>query len=292
MVTIGTDDIDAFVSLYSQWLGYDVVDTGQVPAALAASWGTPGSAGRDYVNLRGESAQGATLRVVDVDVPEAHAPMTTLGWSVLELLVEDPDLAYERLLESPFRHIGGPANLSGGTSSIRATQFTGPASVAVYLTADTAAADSARLPRAKAFIGRPFIMVLATTDPDGTDAFYRDTFRLGGYPPSPVNIGVVARALGLPDDHLTPLGFAMAAEPGNAIEIDGYPEDASARPQAAGQLPPAIAITTFAVRSLDDVNVEFITPPAVLYDGRRAATFVGPAGELTELVEVSAEDPQ
>lgn len=287
MVTVGTDDIDGFAGVYADWLGYEIVERGRIAPALAASWGAPDTAGREYVLLRGQGSDDVMLRVVDVDVPAAHRSMTTTGWSVIEFLVEDPDAAYEQLLDSPFRHIGGPANLGGGTSSIRAVQFTGPASVALYLTADTAPAESARLPRATAFIGRPFIMVLATTDPDGTDAFYRDRFRLGGYPPRPVNVGVVARALGLPDDHLTPLGLAMAAEPGNAIEIDGYPAGTPSRPRAPGQLPPAVAITSFVVESLDEIDVEFIEAPAVLYEGRRAATFVGPAGELTELIELT-----
>ena len=101
-------------------------------------------------------------------------------------------------------------------------------------------------------------------------------------------VGVINDALGLPDDHETPLGLATGVEPVNAIEIDGYPT-ATRRPRAPGQLPPAFALVSFAVRTLDDVDVDFIQPPAALYDGRRAATFIGPAGELTELIEVGAE---
>jgi hypothetical protein len=39
---------------------------------------------------------------------------------------------------------------------------------------------------------------------------------------------------------------------------------------------------------VDDLGVfdlDFITAPARLYGDRRAATFAGPAGELTELIE-------
>lgn len=288
IVTVGTDDLAGFASLYQRWLGYEAVESGQVSPALAASWGTPQSAGRDYRLLRSAGTSGVWLRVVDVDVPQPHEAMTTVGWSVIELLVEDPDAVYQHLLDSPFRHIGGPANLGGGTSSIRATQFVGPAAVTTYLTADTATADTALLPRANSFIDRPFIVVLATWDPTGTDSFYREKFQMGGYPPQPANVGVVANALGLPDDHMTPLGLAIGAESFNAIEIDGYPAQAKARPVAPGQLPPAFAMASFAVKSLDDLDIEFIQPPAVLYGRRRAATFVGPAGELTELIETGA----
>lgn len=289
MVTVGTDDVARFRELYEKWLHYETAAAGKISPALAASWGTPASADRDYALLHSAGTPDVWLRVVEVDVPQPHRAMTTYGWSVIEFLVEDPDAVYRHLAESPFSHIGGPANLGGGTSSIRATQFVGPASVATYFTADTAAEESAYLPRAKSFVDRPFIMVLATPDANGTDAFYRNTFSLGGYPPRPVAIGVVNDALGLPPEHETPLGLATGAEPVNAIEIDGYPADAQLRPRAPGQLPPAVAIVSFAVRSLDGLDIDFIRPPAALYDGRRAATFIGPAGELTELIEVGPE---
>jgi hypothetical protein len=35
---------------------------------------------------------------------------------------------------------------------------------------------------------------------------------------------------------------------------------------------------------LDDLSVDFITAPSALYEGYLSATFIGPAGERTELV--------
>lgn len=288
MVTVGTDDVDRFRALYERWFDYRSAETGRLAPALARSWGAPASAGRAYALLHSAGTPDVFLRVIDVDVPQPHRAMTTIGWSVIEFLVQDPDAVYRHLLPSPFRHIGGPANLGGGTSTIRATQFVGPAAVATYLTADTAPAARARLPRAGAFIDRPFIVVLATADADASYRFYRQTFGLGGYAPSPTPVEPVNAALGLPADQAIPLGLATGAEPVNAIEFDGYPK-ASERPRAPGQLPPAFAMVSFAVRSLDGLDLDFIAPPAPLYDGRRAATFVGPAGELTELIEVGAE---
>jgi catechol 2,3-dioxygenase-like lactoylglutathione lyase family enzyme len=289
MVTIGTDDLTRFRDLFETWFRYETVETGQVAPALARSWGTPATAGRDYALMHSVGSPEIVLRVIDVDVPQPHRAMTTLGWSVIEFLVEDPDAVYRHLLESPFRHIGGPANLGGGSSSIRATQFLGPAAVAIYLTADTASIEEASLPRAESFIDRPFIVVLASPDATSTTAFYRETFNLGGYGPSPVQINAVNAALRRDAAEKTPLGLATANEPGNAIEIDGYPIDAAQRPQAPGQLPPAVALVSFAVISLDGLPVEFIKPPTPLYGGRRAATFKGPAGELTELIEIGSD---
>lgn len=286
MVTVGTDDVEGFRTAYQRWFGYQSAGTGTVSQALARSWGAPASAGRKYALLHSPGTPDVWLRIVDVDIPDPQPAMTTYGWSVIEFLVTDPDAVYERLLASPFRHIGGPAYLGDGSSSIRATQFIGPAAVAIYLTADTAPAESAGLPRARSLFDRPFIVVLATPNPDSTHAFYRDTFSLGGYAPRPTTVGVVNKALGLADDHAITLGLATGAEAVNAIEIDGYPPGLAPRAHAAGQLPPGIALVSFAVVTLDGLNLDFLEAPEALYGERRAATFVGPAGELTELIEV------
>ncbi len=42
---------------------------------------------------------------------------------------------------------------------------------------------------------------------------------------------------------------------------------------------------TFNVDSLDGVDVEYVSDPITEYGGKRSAVFVGPAGELVELIE-------
>ena len=91
IVTVGTDDVAGFTSLYTRWLNYQTHEQGQVSPELAASWGTPQSAGRDYALMHSEGTPDVWLRVVEVDVPQPHKAMTTVGWSVIEFLVEDPD---------------------------------------------------------------------------------------------------------------------------------------------------------------------------------------------------------
>ena len=115
--------------------------------------------------------------------------------------------------------------------------------------------------------------------------FYMDTFLMRGAPARPTTIDIISKAQGLPETTQYPLGLARAAEKGNNIEVDGYPPSAGARTKNDGQLPPGVAMTSFNVNSLDGLNVKFIQPPAKLYGPKRAATFIGPAGELTELIE-------
>jgi hypothetical protein len=103
-------------------------------------------------------------------------------------------------------------------------------------------------------------------------------------------IGIIARAQGLPEDHKFQMGGLRFAEHGNSIEVDGYPDSATPRPRAEGQLPPGNAMCSFNVENLDEFDdVDFIAAPvrdgSLAYGGHRSATFVGPAGELTELIE-------
>ena len=46
-----------------------------------------------------------------------------------------------------------------------------------------------------------------------------------------------------------------------------------------------LAMTSFNIDNLDAVDIDFIAEPIVEYGSKRTATFVGPAGELTELIE-------
>ena len=86
-------------------------------------------------------------------------------------------------------------------------------------------------------------------------------------------------------DHAFELGGVRAKEPRNSIEIDTYPPTAKPRPRPAGQLPPGNAIASFSVADLDAIKAKYISPPAKLYGNTRAASFIGPAGELMELIE-------
>ena len=95
---------------------------------------------------------------------------------------------------------------------------------------------------------------------------------------------IVADAQGLPADHVFDLSVLVASERGNKLELDQYEPQFGARPGPSDQLPPGVAMTTFEADSLQNLAVDFITPPAPSYEGYHAATFIGPAGERTELV--------
>lgn len=283
MATVAVPDVEAIANLYGTWLGYSAIQTGKVPEQLAQSWGAPKSAGRPYIIMQPESGSDVFIRAVEIDPVPGYKAMTTWGWNAIEIIVDDPDAVYEKLLDSPFTLLGEPKGLNN-YPSIRATQFQGPADDVFYFTAETGDRSNSLLPRPGAFVGRIFIMVVAGPDIQALQDFYAETFAMQRGPIRNSPVALINRAQGIPEDSERPITIVRMASHGNILELDGYGDHTSPRPHNEGQLPPGIAITTVEVDSLDDIKLDFITPPVTEY-GSRAATAIGPAGELLELVE-------
>ncbi|MEQ8735699.1 MAG: VOC family protein [Rhodospirillaceae bacterium] len=286
IATIGAPDLKAVETLYGDWLGYAVVERGNVAENLAASWGAPKSAGRPFIVMQPESGADVFIRAVEIDPVPGYKAMTTWGWNAIEIICDDPDALYEKLLDSPFTLLGKPKGLNN-YPSIRATQFKGPAEDVLYFTTETGDRSNSLLPRPGAFIGRIFIMVVAGPDINDLQDWYADTFNMarGTINNSPVDL--INEAQGLPLGSERPLTILRMAEHGNILELDGYGDNTGPRPHHDGQLPPGVAITSVMVESIDDLNVKTITPP-ISFGSGRIATVIGPAGELLELIEEPA----
>lgn len=286
IATIGAQNIDEVEHCYTKWLGYSVVEKSIVGKNISRSWGTPNTEGRPFILLQPASNENVYIRAVEIDNVTDYKPMTTLGWNAIEIICEDVDRMHNKLKNSPFRHIGGPANLSGNNSSIRAAQYIGPGKEVLYLTCETGDRIKSPLPLPGAEVGRPFIMILAGKNIDEMELFYRNVFRMGqGSYRFPYKGGLISKMQNRSMDKVYNLGLIRLREKGNSIELDEYPEDIKPRKIIDGQLPPGIAMTTFNVDNLDSVAVEFISDYVIEYDGKRSAVFIGPNGELTELIE-------
>lgn len=285
--TIGAPSVDAVERYYTTWLGHTVVEKSTVSQPMANSWGAPNAAGRPFVLMQPATGEDVMIRAVEIEPVDGYRAMTTAGWNAFEIIVNDVDDLHSRLETSAFRHIGGPENLGGGTSSIRASQYVGPAEEVLYFNCETGDRSASNLPDPGDDVGRTNIVILASSDVNETMNFYRSTFGLGQGFVMPTPIGVIARAQELPEDTTYQLGFITLRERGNAIEFDQYPDtsDTGPRPRASGHLPQGNAMVTFNVDDLSAVAADFFSAPITEYGGRRSATFAGPAGELVELVE-------
>jgi hypothetical protein len=171
-------------------------------------------------------------------------------------------------------------------------QMIGPSQEVIYLTEQTDP-ESTLLPDPGGLVGRTFILVLGGPDVGAIMNFYGSRFSIPVGTPNEGTNALVNNALGLPEDYKLEIGFMPLGEPGNFLEIDGYPTTAGQRPRSQDQLPPGNALSSFSVNDLDELDLDYISPPvqdtSLAYGGNRSATFVGPAGELTELIEEPRE---
>ena len=291
MATFSAADLDAVERDYGRWLGYKVRERGVVSMELAGSWGAPRATGRAYLLMSSDAAPDVYIRAVQAS-PAALAlpyrPLTTYGWNGIELIVDDPDGLHVKLKDSPFRVIGEPAPL-GAYPSIRAFQVVGPSGEVLYLTAETGDRSRSLLPLPNGEVGRIFIMVVAGPDIEALLDFYTTPFVLTRNKARSVPVGVLIRAQSLEPGTGLPLTTTRLAQHGNLIEFDGYSPNAGPRPMPEGDLPLGIVSTSFAVRKLDGLKLNWLAPPKRLpglaYGGGHAASVRGPAGEWVELIE-------
>jgi catechol 2,3-dioxygenase-like lactoylglutathione lyase family enzyme len=287
--TLAAPDVDTVAAWYTRFLGYRIVDVGKVDADLAASWGAPNTAGRTYTVIVSPANRDVGVRVVAADaVPGADAD-ATFGWGGLEIIVEDTYKVHEAMTAGGVEIVRAPASLGAPFASIHAMQVKGPIGEIIALTTETGDKEKSNLPVPQAPIDRIFLVGVSGPRIETLRDFYLTTFKMRPGPvfdgPSPRR----AKALGLPETQIFPMTLVRSAERGNTIELHGLPAPAKARPRAEGQLPPGVAMVSFGVASLDIPGVTYLTPPKARskagYDGARAAAFIGPAGELIELIE-------
>ncbi len=287
IVTIALLNPDAAEQAWREHLEYRTVERGEIGAELAEAWRLPQAEGRDFVLMQPASGAETYIRFIETDARGNYAPMKTLGWNAVEILVQDPDDMARALADAPFEVIGPPAYLTE-KQNVRAMQALGPAGELLYLTRIIDPSKSSfDLGQAVSRIDRVFIMVLGTGDMAVTTQWYADALGQPVTGPWPYRVSVLSRAWGLPADTVYPLSIAQL-EGQFLIEMDEYPAAAERREATAAGLPYGPAMVSFGVASLEAIPaLEGATGSpvnAAPYQGRRVATLRGPSGEWIELV--------
>ncbi|WP_375285719.1 VOC family protein [Sphingomonas sp.] len=290
--TVGAPDVAAAEAMYVGVLGYHVRERGTVAQDLAASWGAPAVAGRPYAVLSTGGAPDDYLRIVETEAVPGYRPLTTFGWAAFEIIVDEVDEVHRRLVAAGVTILAPPTPLQF-MPSIVAMQAVGPAGECLYFTTETGDRAASILPRPRSLIDRPFILVVAGPDFDALRNWYCDLFDLKRRPLRESRIAIVQRAQGLAADQIIRMTTAGLAEHGYLLEFDEYPTGpgriAAPRPHEPGALVPGCAMASLATLDLDRVAPLAIAPPVRRdgpgYDGQRACTVRGPAGELIEFIE-------
>ena len=284
---VATPDLDASLNDYHRTLGLSVIEQGEVSDILAFSWGCAGIAGARIATLQPTSGAHCFIRLVEQPLPMGFKPTTTFGWGSYEITVQDVFGWRERVADSGFRVIGEPKEIPSMPFFV-AMQMLGRGDEMIYLNEVRLDMPNADLPRAHSPVDHIFIAILAAPDRAASVDWYRDRLQLDEADTFTLEYTMINKAFGLPAGTTSALTMIQKGRL-PIIEIDDYPPQAGPRPTDAGMLPPGNALVSLAVDDLDALDVPFITPPSVLqgpvYGGRRAATVVGVAGELVELIE-------
>ena len=284
-VTSTTANLDRAIDAYVSALAYRVADRGHVSFAQAEAWAAPLCAGRPMALLAPGEGERVFLRLIEnpnaIHVP-AHA---SLGWNVTEFNVGAVDDLCRNLTGGPFRHVAGPETLSMN-ADIRAMQATGPDGELVYFTQIDPTPRTAHLPTRESGVGRVFIMVLGVPDLACAARQFRDDLGCAVTPPIRFKSPLIANPLGLDADHAFSMGLVRL--PGKfTLEVDELGADAPPRVVAPGDLPPGIAMVSFAVTNQEGSALMERQPtyvPHPIFGDCRAAWITGPGGARFELI--------
>lgn len=285
--TVTVRDVEAASNNYEQWFAYRIVEIGEVDAELAQSWGAPGCAGRAFRLLQPASGADSFIRLIEGDAAPEEPPMLTLGWSAMEIAIEDVFAANDSLQGSPFAIIGPPKPMES-LPTIHPMQVRAPDGELSFLTQILSREPNNGLPRPQSFIDHIFIMVAGCTDADATYAWFEEQIGIEPRMTLEMTYRLINEAFGLP------LSNKIRMRTGKAqglvcFEFDTLPAGAGPRARPDGALPIGIGLVSVAHPDLDSIPGPWLAPPArhsgSLYGGRRAGTLSGPDGILVEVIE-------
>jgi hypothetical protein len=280
-------DMELALQDYQDRLGLTCLHQGRVGDNLARSWGCANNAGSRMAILQPQSGADCYIRLVEQELPADFLPTRTFGWAAYEFTVQDVYGWPDRLAGSGFEVVGPPKAIDGLPYFVP-MQVVGRGREMIYLNEVACNTPSSDLPKAMSPVDHIFICILATPDLQTSLAWLQNKLCLDEGGTYTLEYTMINKAFDLPSGTQSTIAMAQKGRL-PIIEVDVYPEAATARFGPAGKLPPGNALVTLCVDSLDSLDLDFIAPPLVHkdfpYAGRRAATVIGSAGELLELVE-------
>jgi len=207
MVTMLVTNLNAVEEAYDSYLGYQVVEEGQIDRSLGSVWGARGMNKHPYVIMQPKSGEEVYLRFIEDKSMTNYRPMGTHGWNSTEILVEDPDALAVQLSNSSFNIIGQPYDLYPTPDAPRAMQVLGPSNEIIYLTRIIPGGSGFNLGSAQSYVDRVFIMVVGGPSMKALQDFYSQKLNMPVTEASDWTIGVISRLNNLPEDTVYPLAL-------------------------------------------------------------------------------------
>ena len=282
-VTITTPDLDQAVEHYAHLLAYKVRHQGKVSQSQAVSWRADAVAGARTALLDPENgAQGGLVRLIEIPEAAPAQPFQEFGWCGAEFVVQDVEDVAERFRAADLAILMEPkppwAPLAAAGPNGEGLLFNTPAEGNPFHY-DVISANSS--------VDRISIVVCACADRMRSEAFYAQI--LGAKPGhrAEMPLPFANTAMGLAPDTQYQTG-AMRIKRTPFIELDQYPESTKTKQTPEGTLPSGIALASFIVPSLEDVDASWLAPPCqqedAFYGDAQSACCLGPDGQLIELI--------
>ena len=286
--TLVVADLAATTARYAEWMGYAVIESGVIPADLAAAWQAPASAGRRYAVMQPESGEAVFLRFVEGDPVPGYLPIRSYGWAATEICVTDVEAVHKRMLASPFEVIGPPRVLDG-YATIKPMQVRGPDAEIVYLTEFAGDDPALVLPQPKTLVDRPFIIVHASKDLNAGLIWLREVVGLEAIDPVSIRYTMIEKSFGLTPEDKTAITTGQWPGGETFLEFDQYPEAATERPRHADALPPGVAVVTMLHPDMARLAGHWLSPPVrrdgPVYAGRLSGVIQTLEGALLEVID-------
>lgn len=286
--TLTVSDLERSIANYEKYFDYSVVERGDVPADLAASWQAPASAGLPYAIMQPSSGAEVFIRFIQQPPVSGYKALRSYGWNAIEICVQDVLAANARMENSPFEIIGPPREIEG-LDAIYPMQVKGPDEEIVYLTQIRGDLPAFDLPRAASAIDKLFILVLGCSDMKASlDWMVSHCGLAVGREEMEIVYTMIAKAYDLPMEQLHKISTMIHGRD-VFLELDQYPPAAIPRPHHEGMLVPGCAVGTLWHPEFDSLPGPWITPPTrrdgPIYQGKRVATIQDLDGALIEIVE-------
>ena len=288
MATIVTASFEDTLAAYTDILGYEKLETGELSKQMAAHWGLSGLVGARLALLRPQSGAPVFLRFVEVTIAKKRIP--SCGWFALEICVKDVETLYKRLIKSGvFTPFAQPMPLEF-TDRVYPMQCRGPAGEILYLNEVRGNLPDIDLPIAKSDVDHLFIAILSAADMEHSNEFYCKALDMTVNERHEIAYKTINRVHGLPLDTRHMLS-TLGGHRHVGLEIDQYPGLANPpRPMTEDRMVEGILMVSYLSDVLAAVPNSLVAPPETFdqlpYLGAQTVVLIGPAGERTELIKM------
>jgi catechol 2,3-dioxygenase-like lactoylglutathione lyase family enzyme len=299
MVTAAVPGCDQVARAWRALSGYQQVAAYEVPADLAALWGSPAGQHPRAVLLAAPGSTGGLLRVAEgTGHHPRQLPVSHPGPFAIEFFSRDADEVADRAAATPgITLISPPASYdlqAIGSGRCRSLVLHAPGGLWMFVTTIQWVPPPRALPVTAQLVGPAVNMPVAAVRQGPAVAFWRDLLGLPIRFDGPVADPAVNKIMLAPegwafhdtvfslvDGQMAEHHFHPAGRLGPAPETCGLPSGAAAFTFRAERLDELIATAMdHGVPTRGPVRLK--EPP---YDGARVAALAGPHGELVELVE-------